>query len=324
MGKKTGDIAKLIVDNFASVKRGESVLILAEVETPNSIKSAFLTAAQSAAGDDVSMAIYKNRAPYTHPPKPLPIVVKQADVVICLDIYLSHTELEKEARAAGTRFLNMHPASYATLMRAVIGVDYDIMRKRGEKLAGVLSSAKKCKITSPIGTVLELEFDSDKNIYLGHGMPREKGDYETLPNGKVKIPTVLDSINGVFVVNGVIIPPVNELKETVKLTFEKGWVVKIEGGSQAEQYSRFLESFKDPSMYCFDHLTLGFNPKASLVQPKPPAFSSEAEKVMGCVNIGLGRAGLKGKQHTDVVAVGAIVEVDGNTLIKNGRYTLFE
>ncbi len=323
MGTKMLDIAALALTKFAGVKAGESILILAETETSEGMKRAFLTAARAAAGDDVSLAIYDRRAAYTHPPKPLPSAVKETDVVVSLDIYLSHTELEKEARAAGTRFLNLHPASHDVLVRAFMGVDYDAMRKRGEKLVGVLGSVTQCHITSPIGTDLELCFDSGKEVYLGHGMAREKGDYETIPNGKVKVPTVVDSINGVFVVNGVIIPPVNELRETVKLTFEKGWIVAIEGGSEAEEYSRFLESFEDRTMYCFDHLTLGFNPKASLAQPAPPAFSSEAEKVMGCVNIGLGRAGLKGKQHTDVVTVGATVEVDGKVLIKNGEYTIF-
>jgi hypothetical protein len=75
-------------------------------------------------------------------------------------------------------------------------------------------------------------------------------------------------------------------------------------------------------MYVFDHLTFGFNPRATLRQPPPPAFSSEAEKVMGCVNIGLGRAGLTGKQHTDVVSVGATVIVDGQPFIVGGRYAV--
>ena len=110
--------------------------------------------------------------------------------------------------------------------------------------------------------------------------------------------------------------------KTVTLTFEKGWVVKIEGGREASQYNDFLKSFDDPSMNCFDHQTFGFNPKATLDQPSPPAFSSEAEKVLGCVNIGLGRAGLKGKQHTDVVSIGATVMLDSDIIIKKRRYHL--
>lgn len=323
MKTRMADIARLTVKKFAGIKPRESVLILAETETPASVRKAFFDAAREAAGEDVSLAYYDKRPPYTHPPGALSAAVVKADVVICLDIYLSHTELEKEARAAGTRFLNLHPASQAALARAVLGVDYELMRKRGEKLAAALGAGTECRITSSLGTDLALRFDSAKEIYIGHGMPRAKGDYETLPNGKIKVPTVLESINGVFVVNGVIIPPVNKVTRPVTLTFDKGWVTDIAGGREAKQYTRFLDSFEDPSMYCFDHLTFGFNPKASLAQPKPPDFSSEAEKVMGCVNIGLGRAGLKGKQHTDVVSVGATVIVDGKTIIKNGKYTLW-
>jgi leucyl aminopeptidase (aminopeptidase T) len=320
MGITLSDIARFAIDNCAKTMPGERVLILAETDTSEGIKWAFLEVAGSIAGDDVALVTYTNRPAYTHPPEPIPTAICEADLVICLDIYLSHTELEKEARASGTRFLNLHPASHAVLRRSFMGVDYEAMRKTGERIARAFGTGRDLVIhTRPEG-LLRMRIDSSRAVYLGHGMPRNRGDYETIPNGKIKVPIVRESIDGTFVVNGVIIPPVNRLKETVTLTFEKGWVVKIEGGREAKQYDDFLKSFNDPSMYCFDHQTFGFNPKATLDQPPPPAFSSEAEKVMGCVNIGLGRAGLKGKQHTDVVSIDATVTLDGDIIIKKRRY----
>ena len=124
--------------------------------------------------------------------------------------------------------------------------------------------------------------------------------------------------------NGVIFPPIHEVSEVVKLTFEKGWVVDIRGGTEAEEYARYMESFDDTSMYCLDHFTFGVNPKAVLTQPELPAFSSEAEKVMRGITIGLGRVGLTGAQHTDVVAVGSTAAVGERVILKDGKYTVWD
>ncbi|MBM3359598.1 MAG: hypothetical protein FJY54_17985 [Betaproteobacteria bacterium] len=311
-----------MLSEFAGLRAGERVLILAETEGAEGVKRAFYRAAREAAGENVSMAIYDRRPAYTHPPEPLPAAVAEADLVICLDIYLSHTKLEQSARAAGTRFFNLHPARFAALRRAVLGVDYREIRRRGRELARLFGAGRRGLITCPRGSHLEFEIDAGREVSIGSGYARKPGDYATLPNGKIKVPVVRASMTGTFVVNGVIIPPINELSELVTLRFNNSRLVDISGGAEAKAYMRFLESFNDPSMYVLDHLTFGFNPRATLSQPPPPAFSSEAEKVMGCVNIGLGRAGLKGKQHTDVVSVGTTVVVDGRPVIIKGRYTI--
>ena len=315
-------LAADILRRFAGLRRRERVLILAETESSSGMKSAFYRAARRAAGDDVSIATYDRKPAYTHPPEPLPQAVLAADLVVCLDIYLSHTQLEESARAAGVRFLNLHPANFAALNRAVVAVDYSAIRRRAITLAKLFSAGRAGIVTCPNGSNLSFRIDGAKAVSMGNGFARKPGDYATLPNGKVKVPVVKNSMTGRFVVNGVIIPPVNELTELVTLRFERGRVVDISGKAQARAYDKFLASFRDPGMYVFDHLTFGFNPRATLRQPAPPAFSSEAEKVMGCINIGLGRAGLKGKQHTDVVTVGASVEVDGRPFLVDGRYVV--
>lgn len=313
-------MAKTILRKFAGLRADESVLILAETESSGGMKAAFFRAARDLAGSKVSMVIYDRQPAYTHPPTPIPLAVNGADLVVCLDIYLSHTELEASARAAGVRFLNLHPARYDVLTRAVLSVDYGAIRRRAASLAAKFGQGGSCVITCPQGSTLAMQIQTGRPVSVGDGFALKPGDYATLPNGKVKVPIVRDSIEGEFVVNGVIIPPVNELSELVTLRFKAGRVVDISGKRQARKYADFLASYDDPGMYVFDHLTFGFNPRAQLRQPEPPAFSSEAEKVMGCVNIGLGRAGLKGKQHTDVVTVGATVEVDGKAFIVDGRY----
>jgi leucyl aminopeptidase (aminopeptidase T) len=330
MGKKMLDIAKLAIEKCADVKPGESVLILAETGVSNRMITSFMSAAVSAAGGDVSVVIYNSRPAYVDPPKPLPIAIKNVDVVICLDVYLAHTELDRKAREAGTRLLNVHPASFGALRRAFLGVDYDLIRRRGEKISKILLSGGKCNINSPIGTNLEVGISIDKGARIRHGTARERGMEETIPGGKVSFDPIEETVNGVIVVNGVVVPPVGVLKETVKLTFEKGRVVDIEGGVEADQYSRYLESFKDPYIYGIGHFTLGLNPKATLTDSsfhEVRGFTSSlAESIMGCVNLGIGRtAGDYGKatQHTDIVAVGTTVEIDGQVIIKDGKYTIF-
>ncbi|MBM3598640.1 MAG: hypothetical protein FJX35_10535 [Alphaproteobacteria bacterium] len=314
-------MARQILKRFAGLRAGERVLILAETEADDRVKTAFHRAARELAGADVALVTYDRRPPYTHPPEPVPHAVMAADLVVALDIYLSHTRLEKAARAAGARFLNLHPADFAALRRAVLGVDHTLIRQRARKLARIFGASRQGLITCRSGSKLSFDIDGSRNATTGDGVVVERGGYATLPTGKIKVPVVRTTLNGVFVVNGVIIPPINELTGTVTLRFKRGRVVEIAGGRDARAYARFLASFDEPSMYAFDHLTFGFNPKASLRQPPAPRFSSEAEKVMGSINIGLGSAGLRGKQHTDVVSVGCTVALDGKPIIAAGRYT---
>jgi leucyl aminopeptidase (aminopeptidase T) len=316
-------VARHILTRFAALRRGERVLILAETETPATVKSAFFRAARQLAGENVSIATYDRKPAYTPPPEPLPHAVLHADLVICLDIYLSHTTLDVSARAEGARLLNLHPARLSVLRRAVLEVDYAQIRRRGRKLAAIVADAREGLIESGGDGRLSFAIDGDSAVSVGDGFARERGLYATLPNGKVKAPVVRDSINGSFVVNGVIIPPLNELSELVTLKFRHGRVVDVGGKRQARRYRTFLDSFDDPGMYVFDHLTFGFNPRATLRQPAAPAFSSEAEKVMACVNIGLGRAGLKGAQHTDVVSTGATLSLDGRKIMAGSRYLIW-
>lgn len=319
---KLADMAGRILAEFAGLRQGERVLILAETETPEAMKRALYSAASDIAGANVALATYDRKPAYTHPPEPLPQAILGADLVVCLDIYLSHTDLDERARAAGVRFLNLHPANPRVLQRAVFGVDYTAIRKRARKLAALFAASKRGLITCPHGTRLEFGIDAKREVSIGNGYARKRGEYATLPNGKVKVPVVRGSMTGTFVVNGVIIPPVNELSELVTLHFKNSRVVRIAGKRQARAYARFLASFRDPGMFVLDHLTFGFNPRATLRQPPRPAFSSEAEKVMGSINIGLGRAGLKGKQHTDVVTTGASLTIDGRPFIVAGRYAV--
>ena len=109
------------------------------------------------------------------PPEPLPDALKNVDVVICLDIYLVHTELDRDVRSTGTRFLNVHPASYGPLRRAFAGVDHGLIKRLGDRLCEILAIGGKCNVTSPWNTDLELDFPSDSGKSVDYGSGREKG-----------------------------------------------------------------------------------------------------------------------------------------------------
>ncbi len=56
----------------------------------------------------------------------------------------------------------------------------------------------------------------------------------------------LKSINGTLVFDGALMPPCGLLKEPVVLKVEKGRVTHINGGSQAQKFKAWLESFGGP------------------------------------------------------------------------------
>jgi len=107
------DMARRILTRFAGLRMGERVVILAETEANAAIKRAFHRAVRELADAHVSLVTYDRQPPYTRPPEPVPHAVVAADLVMALDIYLSHTRLEQTARASSTSTPPAWPQSNA-------------------------------------------------------------------------------------------------------------------------------------------------------------------------------------------------------------------
>jgi aminopeptidase len=192
----------------------------------------------------------------------------------------------------------------------------------GKKLANRLSKAKKVQITSKQGTDLTFRLGK-RNVFTYDGILSDadlkKGSmFVTLPSGEVGVAPLENSTEGVVVFD-VPQPSTGKLVKNMKWTFKKGKLTKF----QASSNLRALKDFYDNGHGDKDRIGyfgIGINPKA-----KTGFLMNSIAK--GAVTIAIGgNALVGGKNKSDYESSGtmgkATVELDGEVIIKNGKFTI--
>ena len=109
-----------------------------------------------------------------------------------------------------------------------------------EEVAQKLTDAEKAKVTSQIGTDIELQLGTRKAHAL-HNICHESGTMGSPPDIEAYVAILEDTANGVINIDGtIILPEFGLLMEPVELTVESGNVVTIEGGDEAERFRDIL------------------------------------------------------------------------------------
>jgi len=315
--------ADTLAKDLLSIKKGENVLIYGDTMTDERVVKATASAIYVAGGVPV-VVLYETRPDIDiEPPKPLAAAMKNADV-ICefAKMYLIHTKAYREALAAGARALCLSGMDADMMIRCMGLVNYPAMVELGEKLLELTQKSKEVKVTTPSGTDLTFR-NNDRPIFHFTGVCDKAGESRML-GGQVGWGPVEETINGTMVIDGSIWPPVELglLKTPIKLTIEKGRIVKIEGGVEAKILEKWLASFEDLNMYNLAHVCYGFNPDAKLT-----GKILEDERVFGIMEWGIGHQvpEIKGKAgpakaHTDGVMLKPTIWLNGEIIEKDGEY----
>ncbi len=127
-----------------------------------------------------------------------------------------------------------------------------------------------------------------------------------------------ESYEGVLVFDGCLWPPaeLGLLRSPVRLAVQGGYLKRIEGGSEALTFQRWLESYHNPYAFLMDHACYGFNPGVA----RPSGRILEDERVFGCMQFGIGATALGSGAHTDGVVLNPSVWLDGVQIEAEGRY----
>lgn len=190
-----------------------------------------------------------------------------------------------------------------------------------EKIAEITQKGNHIKVTTPAGTDVEF-YNHPQRSLIVHSGHVPKGTYEMLP-GQISWTPKLETINGTIVFDGSVYPPIGLLTEPIKLDIEKGKIVNIEGGKEAQEFARWLESFDDPNMYQLAHISYGFNPGAKLT-----GDIVEDERVWGATEWGIGNVGprlvpdipggIPAASHTDGICLNSSVWIDDVQILDKG------
>lgn len=203
-----------------------------------------------------------------------------------------------------------------------LSTDYEQVAAITHKLYNRLQGKSRVRLTSPLGSDLEMDIGG-RQVAVDPGVIRKPG-YNNLPAGECYVAPIETSANGILVIDksfpGILI------KEPVRLTFEKGRVVDIAGGSEARELTRLIEEgeSKPNGEGCctIAELGIGTNPAARIT-----GNVMTDEKVMGTVHIAIGHNAVppyNGQNHAPIHLDGVMgdptLTIDGSVLIEHGRY----
>ena len=210
-----------------------------------------------------------------------------------------------------------------SILENELSADYRAIAAITRRLKERLQGKDQVRITTALGTDLTLSI-AGRDVKEDNGLIHEPGQFGNLPAGECFVSPLEDSAQGVLVVDKSF--PDLVLAVPVSMVFDKGRVVTIEGGAEAEELTRRIEygERQEDGQNCrvIAELGIGTNPAARLT-----GRLITDEKVMGTVHIAIGDNSLpsygganRAPIHIDGVVGQPTLVVDGKTLIEGGQY----
>ncbi len=312
--------ARTIMENCVSLKEGEHVFIVTDMNQENSGIPQILSTAAIERGAEVTVGIMTPRKRASEePPRIISEGMKQADVVLLpVSFSITHTFAVKEAAKCGARLIIMTEFEEDMLIRGGIEADFKSLKPTCKAVANAFANGSKVHVTSPGGTDLRFDITGRRGNAL-YGVV-EPGEFSTIPTVEANSSPVEGSANGVIVADASIpYLGIGVLDEPAIFEVKDGSIVKITGGRQADIFRKELESYKDPTSFNIAELGVGLNPSCRLC-----GLMLEDEGVIGTAHIGIGTSVLLGGNvkapcHYDVLMWMPRIEVDGTVIIDGDK-----
>ena len=189
-----------------------------------------------------------------------------------------------------------------------------------EKVREMITKANKVRIASEAGTDIEFINNPAHPVFSRDGYADRPGIHQLA--GMIAWAPELDSINGVIVVDGSIVPQFGKVDIPVTIYLEKGHITKISGGRLASEFKQYLCSFNHPQMLRPAHACVGFHPNAKLT-----GQIGEDERLWGGSQWGFGSIGmhlippngLPAPSHIDCTCPDSTVFLDGKQITDRGK-----
>ncbi len=293
------------------IKKSETVLIVTD-DNKIDIAMAIEKAARKLS-DEVLLVKMRPRSRHAEePPQAVSEAMKSADVVIIPTTKsLSHTDARKEACSAGARIASMPGITDQMLGGAGLKADYTGIKKTSDKVAGMLTMAKKIRIKTHLGSDFTADLSGRKGV-ADTGILTQKGAFGNLPAGESFIAPVEGKSHGTLIFDGSF-AGIGVPERPLKITVEGGRAIKIEG--EKGKLRKMLINGDNIA-----EVGIGTNPKARLI-----GNVLEDEKVMGTVHVAFGdNYNFGGKTKADIHLDGIIkrpnVWLDDKKIMENGKF----
>lgn len=317
-----GEFGEIAVRTMGQVKPGESLLILADTWTDMDIAQACLIAGINAKADTELMVIPRMTPTDTTEFGPsVTGAIMGADVIVGLcETMFVEKDATNKAREKGTRIASTSVAGMEEfVVEGILNVDYAKMVEVAKKVCELWEATDVCRVTSELGTDITFNMKG-RPALIGDGMATEPGEADFFPGVSAANAPIEDSIEGIVVIDGNV-PPGRLVNAPVTCRLEKGVIVDIEGGADANALRAHFEQSGEATAKALCHFTIGLNPRA-----KTSGNTHQDEHVLGAITFGFGSQDpdFKGTVgpcgvHADVVLTSAKVELDGKVMCEKNR-----
>lgn len=258
---------------LCKLKKEESIVIVSDPDSNQEYAAAMFAAARSFESDVISLVLPSppaEQANFIRTGNISSTIVansklaldylKMADFVIDVtSVGLLHTKEQVAVLEAGTRMLMVHDP--VEVLERLFPVEED--RERVKRNADRLREAKTIRLESDSGT--DAWFDkTDGPVIEQWGFTDEPGRWDHWP-GAFQYTSPTEGLGeGVIVVDpgDIWYPPKTYLTSPVKITFEKGFATKIEGGVDARNILDYIVGWDDPEGFAMSHLGWGTHKRA--------------------------------------------------------------
>ena len=264
-------LSRLFIKEFrlCNVKRGETIAMITDLNTPRDYVAAAFTACDELGADiyeicTSSLSSWVRLGEETvGKAKGTLEALRAADMIASCHLML-FTKFMREVRNGGTRVLQI---------RDTPDMLDQLMAPRGLKEAVVhagnrLRNAKEMRIISDAGTDLRVSLGEYPTM-IQYGYADERGRFDHWGAGHVHTFPNEGSANGTVVIQPgdcVILPYVRYVQDRVKLEIRDGFIRNIEGGLDAKLMHDWLEDNRrapdDIDGHAVSHLGWGLNPQA--------------------------------------------------------------
>jgi leucyl aminopeptidase (aminopeptidase T) len=232
------------------------------------------------------------------------------------------------------------PTVTADMFVRTVPINYSELRNNCAKVSQLMEDAKEIHVETAFGTDITVGIRGRKPK-ADDGDFRKPGKGGNIPAGEVYISPELGASNGTLVFDGSItLETTLVIKDPIKLQVKDGFVTRIEGKNEANQFSKYIEEAeKKPFEMAkkgeleqakakeysknarnIGELGIGLNPKAKIV-----GNVLEDEKVMGTVHFAIGSnydQDALALIHSDGIIKKPTVTIDGKALMKQGKIIL--
>ncbi|MDY6965574.1 MAG: aminopeptidase [Halobacteriota archaeon] len=218
------------------------------------------------------------------------------------------------------------------VLKAMREHDYEDVYRLSREITNFLAKSKEIHITSKQGTDLTASIEGIWAVegpykWVG-GIVREAGEVAQFPDGEAWGGPREGTANGVLVIDGAISREIcnnpEGPDEPLKITVEEGKVVNVEGGKEAGEVRKLIDTY--PGADNLSEIAIGTNRFAEFMGH----CDAWDKKVAGGIHVAIGEntwqiypyGTVDCAIHLDMVIRRSTVEVDGDLILRDGKLLL--